>query len=251
DARIKERKAQSADLGNQGLELEKKITKQREITVKALQARNHKRLQEKVDMLEFRLNQVTVHYNSILTQNYKLWEETSSLQIQKAVFDDHYWKYKRKLTQQNRLLSSSVEQTREDYKQWMDCLSRISDIREARYKDTMQYNIKVVELKCALHHETRLKNFFQTGCTDLSELKEQAKQREGIRGERISERAKRSQAESYEVAHRHLLELSDGDIDQLLDDFIEKDRRLFTLSAYAIRLNVRKDSMRQKIQDIQ
>ncbi|NXF04111.1 CCD63 protein, partial [Smithornis capensis] len=251
DAVIKERKAQIADLGKQVLDLEKKIAKQREITVKVLEARNPKRLQEQIDTLELRLNNVTVHYNTILTRNNELREETRSLLIQKAIFDDYYWKYHRKLNQQNRMLHSSVEQATEDYEQWMEYLSRISDIKEMRYKDTIQYNIKLLERKCALSQETRVKNFFVTKCTDLSELKEQAKHREGIRGERISEWEKMSQAESYEVAYRRLLGLSDGDIEQLLDEVVEKERRFFILFSYAIRLNDRNERMRQKIRDIQ
>ncbi|NXG00326.1 CCD63 protein, partial [Sakesphorus luctuosus] len=255
EALIKARKAQLAELGRQVLELEKKITKQREITVRTLQARTHKRLQEQIDALEFRLNRVTVHYNTILTRIDELREETRSLQIQKAIFDNYYRQYERQLTQQNRELNSSVEQATEDYEQWMEYLSKISDIREARYKDIIQYNIKMLELKCALHQETRLKNFSLTKCTDLSDLKEQAKQREGIRGEGVSLKAtelvKQSQAESYEVAYKRLLELSDGDIDQFLDDFVEKDRRFFILFAYVIRLNVRNEGLKQRIKDIQ
>ncbi|NWR91404.1 CCD63 protein, partial [Furnarius figulus] len=251
DALIEERKAQLEDLTKEVLELEKKITKQRVITVKALQVRDHKQLQEKVDALEFRLNRITVQYNTILTRNNELQEETRSMQIQKAIFDNYCWMYERRLAQQNKMLNSSVEQATEDYEQWMEYLSRISDIKEARYKDTIQYNVKMLELKCALHQETRLKNFFLTKCTDLSELKEQARQREGTRGERISERAKQSQAECYEVAYKRLLELSDGDIDQLLDDFVEKDRRFFILFAYAIRLNVWNEAAKLRIKDIQ
>ncbi|NWI56939.1 CCD63 protein, partial [Calyptomena viridis] len=252
DALIKERKAQIADLSKQVLDLEKKIKKQREITVKVLEARNPKRLQEQIDTLNLRLSTVTVHYNTILTRNNKLREETRSLVIQKAIFDDYYLKYDRKLSQQNRKLNSSIEQATEDYEQWMEYLSRISDIRKVRYKDTFQYNIKLLERKCALHQETRLKNFFVTKCTDLSELKEQAKQREGIREDRkMSEWEKLSQAESYEVAYNRLLELSDGDMEQLLEEFVEKDRRFFILFSYAIRLNDRNENMRRRIKDIQ
>ncbi|NXA03934.1 CCD63 protein, partial [Sapayoa aenigma] len=248
DALIKERKAQLADLGKQVLDLEKKITKQREITVKVLEARNPKRLQEQIDALELRLNTVTVQYNTILTRNNELREETKSLQIQKAIFDNYYWKYHRKIIQQNKMLNSSIEHATEDYEQWMEYLSRISDIRDVRYRDTIQYNIRLLERKCALHQETRLKNFFLTKCTDLSELKEQAKQREALKA---AEWAKMSQTESYEVAYKRLLDLSDGDIEQLLDDFIEKDRRFFILFSYAVRLNVKNEGMRQRIRDIQ
>lgn len=64
----------------------------------------------------------------------------------------------------------------------MEDLGRISDIRDVRYRETIQYNIRLLERRCALHQETRLKNFFLSKCADLSVLKEQAKEREGNRG---------------------------------------------------------------------
>ncbi|NWS28616.1 CCD63 protein, partial [Polioptila caerulea] len=251
DALIKERKALLADLGKQVVELEKKIVKQRDTAWRALEAKSHKRLQKKIELLETHLNHITVRYNTIMTRNNRLREETVSLQLQKAIYDNSYWKLEKRLVRQNRLLNDAVEQATEDYEQWMEDLGRISDIRGVRYRETIQYNIRLLERKCALHQETRLKNFFLAKCTDLSELKEQAKKREGIRGEFAAERAKQSQKESYEVAYKRLLELSDGEIDDFLEDFIEKDRRFFILFGYAVRLNVRNEGLRQRIQEIQ
>ncbi|NWV47072.1 CCD63 protein, partial [Daphoenositta chrysoptera] len=253
DALIKERKALLADLVKQVLELEKKIVKQRDTTWRVLEAKSHKRLQKKIELLEMHLSHITVRYNTIMTRNNRLREETVSLQIQKAIYDNCYWKLEERLVKQNKLLNAVIEQATEDYEQWMEDLGRISDIRDVRHRETIQYNIKVLERKCALHQETRLKNFFLAKCTDLSHLKEQAKEREGIRGESLeaAERAKRSQIASYEVAYKHLLELSDGDIDDFLEKFLEKDRRFFILFGYAIRLNVRNEGLKQKIQEIQ
>ncbi|NWU35690.1 CCD63 protein, partial [Hylia prasina] len=251
DALIKERKALIADLVKQVVELEKKIVKQRDTTWRVLEAKSHKHLQQKIHFLEMHLNHITVHYNTIMTRNKKLREETVSLQLQKTIYDNSYWKLERSLVQQNKLLNAAIEQATEDYEQWMEDLGRISDIRDVRNRETIQYNIRLLERKCALHQETRLKNFFLSKCTDLSQLKEQAKQREGIRGEFAAERAKLSQKESYEVAYRRLLELSDGDIDDFLEDFIEKDRRFFILFGYAVRLNVRNDGLQQRIQAIE
>ncbi|NWT66939.1 CCD63 protein, partial [Prunella himalayana] len=251
DALIKERKAQLADLTKQVVELEKKIVKQRDTTWRMLEAKSHKHLQKKIELLEMNLGHVTVRYNTIMTRNNKLREETASLQIQKAIYDNSYWKLEKSLVQQNKLLEAAIEQATEDYEQWMEDLGRISDIRDVRCRETIQYNIRLLERKCALHQESRLKNFFLSKCADLSVLKEQAKEREGIRGEFAAERAKTSQKESYEVAYKRLLELSDGDIDDFLEDFIEKDRRFFILFSYAIRLNVRNEGLRQRIQEIQ
>ncbi|NXB01361.1 CCD63 protein, partial [Cnemophilus loriae] len=251
DALIKERKALLADLAKQVVELEKKIVKQRDTTWRVLEAKSHKHLQKKIDLLEMHLSHVTVRYNTIMTRNNRLREETVSLQIQKAIYDNSYWKLEKSLVKQNKLLNNAIEQATEDYEQWMEDLGRISDIRDVRCRETIQYNIRLLERKCALHQETRLKNFFLTKCTDLSELKEQAKEREGIRGEFAAERAKRSQKESYEVAYKRLLELSDGDIDDFLENFLEKDRRFFILFGYAVRLNVRNEGLKQRIQEIQ
>ncbi|NXD40253.1 CCD63 protein, partial [Copsychus sechellarum] len=251
DALIKERKALLADLSKQVVELEKKIAKQRDTTWRVWEAKSHKHLQKKIELLEMHLNHVTVRYNTIMTRNNKLREETVSMQIQKAIYDNSYWKLEKRLAQQNRLLNAAIEQATEDYEQWMEDLGRISDIRGVRYRETIQYNIRLLERKCVLHQETRLKNFFLAKCTDLSALKEEARKREGIRGGFAAEMAKRSQKESYEVAYKRLLELSDGDIDDFLEDFLEKDRRFFILFGYAIRLNVRNEGLRQRIQEIQ
>ncbi|NWW02863.1 CCD63 protein, partial [Oreocharis arfaki] len=251
DALIKERKALLADLVKQVLELEKKVVKQRDTTWRVLEAKSHKRLQKKIELLEMHLSHITVRYNTIMTRNNRLREETVSLQIRKAIYDNCYWKLEERLVKQNKLLNAAVEQATEDYEQWMEDLGRISDIRDVRRRETIQYNIRVLERKCALHQETRLKNFFLAKCTDLSNLKEQAKEREGIRGGCAAERAKRSQIESYEVAYKRLLELSDGDIDDFLENFLEKDRRFFILFGYAIRLNVRNEGLKQRIQEIQ
>ncbi|KAF4790528.1 coiled-coil domain containing 63 [Turdus rufiventris] len=248
DVLIKERKALLADLAKQVVELEKKIVKQRDTNWRMLEAKSHKHLQKKIELLEMNLNHVTVRYNTIMTRNNKLREETVSMQIQKAIYDNSYWKMDEKLVRQNRLLNAAIEQATEDYEQWMEDLGRISDIRSVRYRETIQYNIRLLERKLALEQETRLKNFFLAKCTDLSELKEQARKREALEA---AERAKRSQRESYEVAYKRLLELSDGDIDDFLEDFIEKDRRFFILFGYAIRLNVRNEGLRQRIQEIE
>ncbi|NXK64194.1 CCD63 protein, partial [Sylvietta virens] len=251
DALIKERKALLADLGKQVVELEKKIVKQRDTTWRELEAKSHKHLQKKIESLEMHLSQFTVRYNTIMTQNKRLREETVGLQMQKAIYDNFYWKLEKSLVRQNKLLNAAIEQATEDYEQWMEDLGRISDIRDVRHRETIQYNIRLLERKCALHQEARLKNFFLAKVTDLSQLKEKAKQREGIRGGFAAERAKESQRETYEVAYRRLLELSDGEIDDFLEDFIEKDRRFFILFGYAIRLNIRNEGFLQRIQEIE
>lgn len=40
------------------------------------------------------------------------------MQLQKAIYDNSYWKLERSLVQQNKLLTDAIEQATEDYEQW-------------------------------------------------------------------------------------------------------------------------------------
>lgn len=66
-----------------------------------------------------------MRYNTIMTRNNKLREETASLQIQKAIHDNCYWKLEKSLAQQNKLLEAAIEQATEDYEQWYGALSAL------------------------------------------------------------------------------------------------------------------------------
>lgn len=60
-----------------------------------------------------------------MARNNQLREETVSMQIQKATYDNYYWKLDESLVQQNRLLNAAVEQATEDYEQWYVALSAL------------------------------------------------------------------------------------------------------------------------------
>ncbi|NXC71078.1 CCD63 protein, partial [Anhinga anhinga] len=252
DSLIRDRKALLADLGNQILELEKKIVRQNQVAVKAKQANCSKRLQKQIERLEMRLNNVTVHFDTILTRNNKLREEIENLRIQKAILDNFYLKLRKKLDQQTRRMNAAIEQSAQANEQRMEALARISAMNERHSKDTVQYNVEMQEQERVLDQETKLKTFMLTKFTDRSELEEEAKKKKALKA---AQRAKRSQGESFEsreVAYKRLLELAeDGDIDRLLNDFIEKEEKNFACFSYATELNNEMENMQRRIKDLQ
>ncbi|KFQ74837.1 Coiled-coil domain-containing protein 63, partial [Phoenicopterus ruber ruber] len=252
DSLIRDRKALLADLDNQILELEKKIVRQNQIAVKVKQANSSKRLQKQIETLEMRLNNVTVHFDTILTRNNKLREEIESLRIQKAILDNLYLKLQKKLDQQTKRMNTAVEQSTQAYEQRMEALARISAMNERHSKDTIQYNVELQEQGRVLDQETKLKTFMLTKFTDRSELEEQAKKQKALKA---AQRAKRSQGESFEsqeVAYKRLLELAeDGDIDGLVNGFIEKEEKNFACFSYATELNNEMENMQRRIKDLQ
>ncbi|KFV58195.1 Coiled-coil domain-containing protein 63, partial [Gavia stellata] len=252
DSLIRDRKALLADLDKQILELEKKIVKQNKRAVKVKQANDSKRLQKQIETLEMRLNNVTVDFNTILTRNKKLREEIENLRIQKAILDNCYLKFHKKLDQQRRRMNAAVEQSGQAYEQRMEALARISAMNERHSKDTVQYNVELQERDRVLDQENKLKTFTLTKFTDRSELEEQARKKKALKE---AQRAKRSQgesAESREVAYKCLLELAeDGDIDRLVNSCIEKEQKNFACFSYITELNNEMEKMQGRIKDLQ
>ncbi|NWW54312.1 CCD63 protein, partial [Pedionomus torquatus] len=252
DSLITDRRALLADLDNQILELEKKIVRENEIVGKVKQANNSKRLQKQIETLESRLNNATVHFDTILTRNNQLREEIKTLRICKATLDNFYLKLHKKLDQQWRRMNTAVEQSTQAYEQRMEALARISAMNERHSKDTAQYNVELMERERVLNQEAKLKAFTLTKFTDRSELEEKAKKKRDFKA---AQRAKRSQGESFEsreVAYKRLLELAeDGDIDRLLNDFTEKEEKNFACFSYSTELNSEMEKIQQKIKDLQ
>ncbi|KFZ50300.1 Coiled-coil domain-containing protein 63, partial [Antrostomus carolinensis] len=249
---IQDRKALLTDLDNQILELEEKIVRQNKITVKVKQANSAERLQKQIETLEIRLNNVTVHFDTILTRNNTLREEIENLRIQKAILDNVYLKLHKKLNQQRRRMNTAVEQSTQAYEQRMEALERISAMNERHSKDTIQYNVELQERDRVLDQETKLKTFMLMKFADRSEVEKEAKKKKALKA---AQRAKRSQGESFEsreVAYKRLLELAeDGDINRLMNGFIEKEGKNFACFSYATELNNEMEMMQRRIEDVQ
>ncbi|NXD65221.1 CCD63 protein, partial [Eolophus roseicapillus] len=252
DSLIRERKALLAVLDKQIEELEKKVVKQNLIARKVKQANCSKQLQKQIDTLEMRLYNANVHFNTILAKNNKLREEIESLQIQKAVLDNFYFKLQTKLDQQKRRMNTAIEQTTQAHEQQSEARARIAAMSERHWKDTAQYHIEMQEQERVLARETKLKAFILAKFTDRSELEEQAKKERDLKA---AQRAKKSQGECFEtreVAYKRLLELAeDRNIDQLLNSFMEKEQKSFACFLYASELNDDMEKTQRKIRELQ
>ncbi|XP_072207413.1 coiled-coil domain-containing protein 63 [Excalfactoria chinensis] len=252
DCLIRDRKALLSELDNEILVLQKKVERQNVITEKVKQANCSKWLQNQTETLELHLNNVTVRFDTTLTNNNKLQEEIESLRIQKATLDNFYSKLYKHLAQQKRRMDTAIEQTTQAHKQRTEFQARISAMNERHRQNTAQYNIEMQERERIRDQENKLKTFVLAKYTDRSEMEEQAKKKEALKA---AERLKRSQGESFEsrdVTYRRLLELAEnGDIDQLVDGFIEKEGKNFAYFSYATELNSEMEKLQQRIKNLQ
>uniref|UniRef100_G1N0L9 Coiled-coil domain containing 63 n=2 Tax=Meleagris gallopavo TaxID=9103 RepID=G1N0L9_MELGA len=252
DCLIRDRKALVSELDNEILELQKKVERQNVITKKVKQANCSKWLQNQTQTLELHLNNVTVRFDTILTINNKLQEEIENLRIQKATLDNFYSKLHKHLAQQKRRMDTAIEQGTQAHKQRVEYLARIAAMNERHRQNTAQYNIELQERERIRDQENKLKTFVLAKYTDRSELEEQAKKKEALK---TAQRMKRSQGESFEsreVTYKRLLELAEnGNIDQLVDGFIEKEGKNFAYFSYATELNSEMEKLQQRIKNLQ
>ncbi|XP_025018851.1 coiled-coil domain-containing protein 63 isoform X3 [Python bivittatus] len=194
---------------------------------------------------------VTIHFDTILTTNAKLREEIENLQCQKSIFEGIYSRLHKKLEQQKRTMDTSIEQSTQAYEQRVEALARISAMKERRFKDIAQFNIEFRELERVYDHETKLKAFMFIKLVDRSEFEEQAKKEEALKAKKRA-KTKGESFESYEVAYMRLLKLTEnGDISQLVEDFIEKEEKNFAYFSYVTELNNDMERLQKRIEDIQ
>ncbi|XP_066466090.1 coiled-coil domain-containing protein 63 [Tiliqua scincoides] len=251
DALIRATKALIAELDDKVMELEKKIKKQKILIIKLRQEYDGKWLHRQIQLLDNRLNHVTVYFDTILTTNAKLREEIENLQCQKSVYDNIYSRLHKKLEQQKKIMEVSIEQSTQAYEQRVEALARISAMKERRCKDIAQFNIEFRELERIYNHETKLKAFMLIKLVDRSEFEEQAKKEEALKARRRA-KSKGESFESYEVAYMRLLKLTEnGDINQLVEDFVEKEEKNFAYFSYVTELNNDMERLQKRIEDIQ
>uniref|UniRef100_A0A663MPB0 ODAD1 central coiled coil region domain-containing protein n=1 Tax=Athene cunicularia TaxID=194338 RepID=A0A663MPB0_ATHCN len=231
------------------LELEKKVVRQNQIAVNVKQVNCSKRLQKKIEALETHLNNVTVHFNTILTGNNKLQEEIENLRTQKAVLDNSYMKLHKKLDQQMRRMNAAIEQSAQAHKQWYVALQTLCAMKEQHNKDTVHFNTEMRERKRVLVQNAQVKNFMLTKSRNRSEMEKQAKEKKALK---VAQRVKQRQSVSHEVAYRRLMELAeDGDIDRLVNGFIEREGKNLSCFSYATKLSSEMNKIHQKIEDLQ
>uniref|UniRef100_A0A8D2IRA9 Coiled-coil domain containing 63 n=1 Tax=Varanus komodoensis TaxID=61221 RepID=A0A8D2IRA9_VARKO len=251
DNLIRATKALIAELDNKIMEMDNKIKKQKVLVIELRQEYDGKWLQRQIQLLDNRLNHVTVYFDTILTTNAKLREEIENLQCQKSVFDNIYTRLHKKLEQQKKTMDLSIEQSTQAYEQRVEALARISAMKERRCKDIAQFNIEFRELERIYNHETKLKAFMLIKLVDRSEFEEEAKREEAVKARKRA-KTKGESFESYEVAYMRLLKLTEnGDIDQLVEDFIEKEEKNFAHFSYVTELNNDMERLQKRIEDIQ
>ncbi|XP_062820337.1 coiled-coil domain-containing protein 63 isoform X2 [Anolis carolinensis] len=248
---VRATRALIAELDKKILQLEGKIRKQTILVLKMRRDFEGKRLQKRLYLLDNCLNQLTIRFDTILTINAKLRDDIDNLQVQKSIFGGIYWRLYKQLDQQRKTIDLSIERSMQAYEQRTEALARISAMKERRAKDLVSFNIEFRELERMYNHETKRRAFMFMKLVDRSEFEEQAKKEEALKAKKRA-KTKGETQESYLNGYKRLLDLTEyGDIDQLIEEFTEKEVKNFALFSYVTELNNENDRLQKGIEDIQ
>ncbi|NP_001371128.1 coiled-coil domain-containing protein 63 isoform 2 [Mus musculus] len=252
EALISSMKVLLGELDDKIVQMERKITNQRQLFLRTQEANNPKRLQRQIHVLESRLNLVTVHFDTMLTSNSQLRKEIEDLLFEKAAYDHVYQQLQRRLQTQKKTMNVAIEQSAQAYEQRVEAMARMAAMKDRQQKDISQYNLEIRELERLYDHETKLKSFLLAKLNDRSEFEDQAKKQEDVKSKKLGKKGKGESFASYEVAHLRLLKLAEnGDLNQLTEDFLAKEEKNFARFTYVTELNNDMETMHKKTQRIQ
>ncbi|KAM5199832.1 coiled-coil domain-containing protein 63 isoform 2-T14 [Hipposideros larvatus] len=249
---IKSMKMLLAELDEKIVQMEKKIINQKQIFTKIQEANNPWKLQKQIHVLETHLNRVTVQFDKLLTTNAKLRKEIEDLRYEKAAYDNVYQQLHRRLSMHKKTMNVATEQSSQAYQQRLEAMARMAAMKDCQKKDTSQYNTEIRELERVYAHETKLKSFLLLKLNDRLEFEEQTKKEEALKAKKHRTKSKGESFESYEVAHFRLLKLTEnGDLNQLIEEFLAKEEKNFARFTYVMELNNDMEMMHKKTQKIQ
>ncbi|XP_052610903.1 coiled-coil domain-containing protein 63 [Peromyscus californicus insignis] len=252
EALITSMKVLLGELDDKIVQMERKISSQRQIFLKTQEANNPRKLQKQIHILETRLNLVTVHFDKMLTSNAQLRKDIEDLLFEKAAYDHVYQQLQRRLQTQKKTMNVAIEQSAQAYEQRVEAMARMAAMKDRQQKDISQYNLEIRELECLYAHETKLKSFLLVKLNDRTEFKEQAKKKGVVKSKKPGKKSKGQSFESYEVAHLRLLKLAEnGDLNQLTKDFLAKEEKNFARFTYVTELNNDMETMHKRTQRIQ
>ncbi|XP_039104089.1 coiled-coil domain-containing protein 63 isoform X2 [Hyaena hyaena] len=252
EALIKSLKVLLAELDEKIVQMEKKIINQKQIFAKIQEANDPRKLQKQIHILETRLNLATIHFDKMLTTNAKLRKEIEDLRYEKAAYDNVYQQLQRRMSMQKKTMNMAIEQSSQAYEQRLEATARMAAMKDRQQRDISQYNLEIRELERVYAHETKLKSFLLIKLNDRLEFEEQTKREEALKAKKHKKKTKGESFESYEVAHLRLLKLTkDGNLNQLIEDYLAKEEKNFARFTYVTELNNDMETMHKRTQRIQ
>ncbi|XP_070572078.1 coiled-coil domain-containing protein 63-like [Ptychodera flava] len=241
DALLEIEKEKIADLDMKIREWEKKVSQQNKTMGGVNNGQEtHIATQKNIRVLENRLDQATIRFNTLLTKNAELRSTIDHLRQERSLFDSLYKRLSRELGDGRKEIVSVIETATQAYDSRDEAQSKITSLTERSEKDQLQYNAELKELLRILDHDQKLKDFMAAKAQERSEYKaeEAAKRKKRGKGAEKDHDSHEETVTSFEEAFSRIQEITgEEDVEVIVEKFLETEDKNFALYNYVNELN--------------
>lgn len=265
--KIEVEKRKIADLEEQVAAMQSKVFDQRH-KVGGLNATrdNSKMIAKQIQILENRLDKSLVHYNEALGKNKELREKIDELRRERVVFDGIYKKLEREIHDRSKELKELVQEADAAYKQRDAMQTEMAALKVRAEQESNDFEREWKELTKAIEADRKVhdgaasdgkaaagKNGNRGDLTIEQErdLKKKIAQGAWLIGkDKANIQVSQDKVASYEEAFNKIQSATGiGDIDELVDKFIEAEDKNYSLFNYVNQLAAEIEKLEAQVAD--
>ena len=187
-------------------------------------AREKKDINQRIMLLENRLDGVMISFNATLAQNSNIRKEIDHLVGERAHFNEMIAKLQKKIGGNKKTISDLMELAIQAYDQRDEAQSKIQAMKEKNEKDARNYAEEMKELQRTLDHDEKLKDFLFHKSNDRAFASDFGDDEKG-KAKKLEEQKEKENAAKYKEAFEQIKQIVGGDsnLDKITSDFIRFD----------------------------
>ena len=250
---IEQEKMHMADLEREIRRIEKQIASQR---LKAASGRPNsssavrekKEINQRIMLLENRLDGVMISFNATLAQNTNIRKEIDHLVGERSHFNEMIAKLQKKIASNKKTISDLTELAIQAYDQRDEAQSKIQAMKEKNEKDARNYAEEMKELQRTLDHDEKLKDFLFHKSNDRAFASDFGEDDKG-KAKKLEEAKEKENAAKYKEAFEQIKAIVGGDsnLDKITSDFIRIEDANFALFNYVTEMNNQVETLQDSI----
>ncbi|XP_071152230.1 coiled-coil domain-containing protein 63-like, partial [Mytilus edulis] len=248
---IKLEKMRVNELDNEILKAERKIANQRKQNGSNTEIITEKNILKKIHVMENRLNKATVKFNNQLAVNGHLRKEIDHLRQERSVFDNLYKKISKELNETTKKMNDVISKASVAYEERDEAQTKMIALKERSEKDIAQHESEMKDLQRVIHHDNKLKEFFNAKSNDRALYKEEEEAKKSKNSKDKDTDAENVQIQTFEEAIDKIKEATgETDIETIVDNFIKKEDENFALYNYVNELNDEVEHLQREIDEM-
>ena len=224
-------------------------------------------IQRSLKMLENRLDKALGKYNDALAHNRQLRGTIDNLRKERVLFDDIYKKLEHELAEKKNRMGEIIERSDKAYEARDKAVSEMAKLKQQADKEQLAFEKEWRELTKLIEHDKKMRAFMKNkakaqGAAEEARLAAEADEEERKQKKRdmagkwaqgkSKADAKKSQArvQSYREAFKQIQEATGiGDIEELVNSFMQAEDENFRLFNYVNTLNAEIERLEEQISE--